>query len=80
MDDIDWEMLRRFAGFMQGGLTLEQAKAAGFVQDANDEMHWDMAAEDPEFYTKDSPDTEIVNIAITDMKVVDEMLARIKGM
>lgn len=76
--DLDYQMLRRYAGYILTKMTLEQAKEIGFVQDANDIDHWNLAATDPEGYTADSPDTEIVDVAIHDMTIIDDMLARIK--
>lgn len=78
--DIDYELLRRYAGYILGEMTLAQAKTVGFVQDANDEDHWNMASNNPEQYVQDSPDSEIPPLLIHDMTVIDDMLTRVKEM
>lgn len=72
----DWELLRRYAGLVSMGTTLEQAKEMGFVTDAYDEAHFETAAKDPNKYMG-APDTEMVN-GIHDMSVVDDIVTRLK--
>jgi hypothetical protein len=80
MDEMEFDTLRRYAAYIQSGLTLSEAQKLGFVQDANDAAHWNLAAKDPASYTADAPDSEIVDPSINDMSIIDDLLTRIKGM
>lgn len=80
MDERDNQLIRRYASYIRSGLSLNDAKKIGFVQDASDEEHWTIAAEDPEFYTKGNSDTEIVDPAIYDETVLEDMMGRIQSM
>lgn len=76
--DMDYELLRRYAGMQQGKISLDQAKTMGFVQDANDELLYEEAGKNIELYLAGQPDNEIAS-PVLDMAVIDEILARIKG-
>ena len=78
--EMDYELLRRYAGYADTGLTLAQAKEAGFVQDANDEMLWNEAAANIDKYTADSPDSEIVNPTTYDEATWDLIWSRVSAL
>jgi|688.fasta_scaffold1117183_2 hypothetical protein len=77
--EMDYELLRRYAGMQQGKIRLEQAKTMGFVQDANDELLYEEAGKNIEQYLAGQPDNEIANPVI-DIAVLDDILSRIKAM
>lgn len=77
--ELDYVLLRRYAKLIQGKTSLDAARTQGWVQDANDEELWNLAATDPQTYTKNDPDTEIVDPQIHDMSVFEEMYNRLFG-
>jgi hypothetical protein len=77
--EMDYELLRRYAGMQEGKITLDQAKTMGFVQDANDELLYEEAGKNTALYLAGQQDTEIAS-PVMDMALVDEILARIKAM
>lgn len=76
--EMDYELLRRYAGLQEAKISLQQAKEMGFVRDANDELLYEEAGRDIELYLSGQPDNEVAN-PVVDMTVVDEILSRIKG-
>lgn len=73
--EIDFPLMRRYAAAMANGMTFESAKAAGMVQDANDEALWIEVRGNLRDYLTDEIDQEIVD-AVYDMSVVDDILNR----
>lgn len=74
--EMDYELLRRYAGMQEGKISLEQAKQFGFVQDANDELLWAEAGKNPAQYLDGQPDTEIANLNMS-VDFVDELVSRL---